>query len=112
MANYARYIQGGETIDYTPAAAVTAGQVVVLNDTVGVANKPIAAGALGALQVIGVFEFPKATTAGSGINQGTKVYWDATNNVITTTSVGNSYVGKTFVTCADADAVVRVRLCP
>ena len=112
MANYARYIQDGESIDYTPSQAVNAGQVVVLNDMVGVAKKPIAASALGAIYVVGVFEFPKATTAGTGVTAGTKVYWDATNNVITSTAGANKYVGKTVADCADADAVVRVRLCP
>ena len=56
MANYARYIQSDEVIDYTPTADVAAGQVVVQGDLIGVAKRPIDANALGALAVEGVFD--------------------------------------------------------
>ena len=48
--------------------------------------RPIAANTPGSLAVAGVFDFPKATGAGSGIAAGTKVYWDATNKVATATA--------------------------
>jgi predicted RecA/RadA family phage recombinase len=110
MANYARYVQGDDTIDYTPTADVTAGQVVVQGDSIGVAKRPITANTLGSLAVIGIFDFPKATGAGSGIAAGTSVYWDATNSVATATAGSNKLLGKTTIVAADADTTVRVRL--
>jgi predicted RecA/RadA family phage recombinase len=106
----ATFVQEGGAVDYTPSADVAAGDVVVQGDLVGVAGRPIAANALGALAVGGVFEFPKATGTGKAIAAGKKVYWDATNKQATETSSGNTFLGKTIAATADADATVRVRL--
>ena len=106
----ATYVRDGETIDYTPGAAVAAGDVVVQGDLIGVAKTPIAANALGSLAVFGVFDFPKATTGGSGLAAGTTVYWDATNKVATATSIGNTQLGKVIKAAADADTTAHVRL--
>ena len=37
----ATYVQYGDAIDYTPGADVAVGQVVVLNDLIGIAKKAI-----------------------------------------------------------------------
>ncbi|MFQ3588264.1 MAG: capsid cement protein, partial [Fimbriimonadaceae bacterium] len=37
------FVHDGECIDYTPGAAVAAGDVVVQGDLIGVAKQPIAA---------------------------------------------------------------------
>lgn len=50
-------------IDYTPASAVTGGDVVVLNGIVGVARHDIAANAKGTLATCGLFKVPKTTAA-------------------------------------------------
>lgn len=117
MANFARYVQDDETVDYTPTTAVAAGQVVVQGDLVGVAKLDIPANALGALATEGLFDFPKATGAGSGFAAGTTVYWDATNSVATasandggTPAVPFPQLGKVTAAAGDADATVRVRL--
>ena len=89
---------------------MSAGDVVVQNDLVGVAKLDIAANTLGALAVKGVFDFPKATGAGSAIAAGKKVYWDATNEQATETASGNTYLGKTTQAAGDDDTTVRVRL--
>jgi predicted RecA/RadA family phage recombinase len=104
------FVQDDEMIDYTPTADVAAGAVVVQNDLVGVALRPIPANTLGSLAVEGVFDVPKATGAGSGITAGTKVYWDATNKVATATAGALKLLGKTTRDAADADSTVRVRL--
>ena len=106
----ASYVQVGNSIDYTPDAAVSAGDVVVQGTLVGVAKLDIAAGALGALVVSGVFDFPKATGSSVAITAGAKVYWDETYEVATETSEGNTYLGKTIAAAGDDDATVRVRL--
>ena len=61
------FVQEGKAIDYTPSSAVAAGDVVVQGDLVGVTRTPIPAGTPGSLAVSGVFDFPKATSAGSAI---------------------------------------------
>lgn len=101
----ASYVQGDFLIDYTPSAAVAAGDVVVLNDLVTVAPVAIAANALGAVSVEGVWSMPKATGA---INHGALVYWDATAGNITTTSSGNKRAGKAAKAAASGDATVQV----
>lgn len=104
--------QTGDTVDYIPAADVAAGDVVAQGDLIGVANREIKAGALGALAVVGVFDFPKATGAGQAIAAGSKVYWDATAKVATTSDGGgaNKFLGKSVVAAGDDDATVRARL--
>jgi len=106
----ARFIHDGDAIDYTPGADVTAGDVVVQEDLVGVAKRDIPADTLGALHVTGVFDFPKATGSGKAIAFGKKVNWDATNKVVTTTTGTNKPLGKTVAAAGDNDAFVRVRL--
>lgn len=101
----ADYVQGDCLLDYTPSSAVAAGAVVVLNDLVTVAPRPIAANALGAVAIEGVFSMPKATGA---IGQGALVYWDATAGNVTTTSSGNKRAGKAAAAAASGDASVQV----
>ena len=106
----ATFVQDGHSVDYTPAQAVAAGQVVVQGDLVGVARTPIAANALGSLAVEGVFDFPKATGGGTALAAGASVYWDAGNSRATATSIGNKSLGKVIRAAVDGDATVRVRL--
>ena len=106
----ARFVHDGNSIDYTPGSAVIAGDVVVQGELVGVAKRDIPANTLGSLALEGVFDFPKATGAGSAITAGANVYWSAGTQVATTTATGNKLIGKTTKAAADADATVRVRL--
>lgn len=106
----AKFIQEGAALDYTPVADTPAGSVVVQGDLVGVTRVDLKAAQLGSIAVTGVFEFPKATSAGSAIPIGTATYWDATNQVATKTATGNKLIGKCVKTTVDADTVVRVRM--
>jgi len=108
----AQFIHDGDAIDYTPGAAVSAGDVVVLEDLVGVAKRDIAANTLGALTVTGVFDVAKAGGAGVTFAAGAKVYWDDTNNVAVATdgSGANKLIGKAVAAATDAATLVRVRL--
>jgi predicted RecA/RadA family phage recombinase len=108
----ARWVGEGLAIDYTPTADVATGDVIVQGDLVGVARTPIAAGAPGSLSIAGLFDFAKATGAGSGIAVGTKVYWDSAAKVATATVGTNKYLGKTVKAAGDHDAIVRLRLIP
>ena len=106
------FVSTGDMIDYTPATAVSAGDVVVQEDLVGIAKADIAAGTLGALAVAGVFDVPKATGSETSIAAGTKVYWDVVEQVAKADdeSGTNKYLGKAVAAAGDDDATVRVRL--
>jgi len=106
----AKFLQEGDSIDYTPSADVNAGDVVVQQDLVGVAKRPIKANTLGALAVTGIFEFPKDTGAGKDIPAGRKVYWDPTPGIVKKGAAGATYLGKAVADAGEDDATVRVRL--
>ena len=98
----------GEVFDYTCTGNVASGQLVVMNDTVGVAIKDGKAGDIVACRVEGVFELPKL--ASSDIGQGKKVYWDATNGQINLTASGNTYAGKAYAAAGSGTSTVLVSL--
>jgi len=106
----AKTVSFGSYVDYTPAAAVAAGTVVVQGDLVGIATRAIEANTLGALAVAGIFDIVKAGE--TEFTAGAKVYWDGTNHVAVTTdgSGANKLVGKATQAAADGDTTVRVRL--
>ena len=108
----ARFIHDGNSIDYTPGADVTAGDVVVQSDLIGIAKLDIALGTLGALAVTGVFDVPKTAGTSEAIAAGAKVYWDVADGVAKTDdeTAANKYLGKTVAAAGDDDASVPVRL--
>jgi predicted RecA/RadA family phage recombinase len=105
----ATFVQEGETIDYTPTAAVAAGAVVVMG-TVGVGVVPVALAAneRGSLVVDGVVRHPK--TAAQAVSAYARVYWDATNSVFTTTVGSNVLAGYAVAAAGASDATVDVKL--
>ena len=107
-----KYVQKGEAIDYTPSSAVSAGDVVVQGDLVGVAKLDIKADALGALAVSGVFDISKATGAGTAIAVGALVHYDEAAKVVTENdaSGANKLIGITVKAASDDDATARVLL--
>ena len=109
----ATYIHEGNSIDYTPGADVSAGDVVVQNELVGVAKRDIPANTKGALSVAGVFDFPKATGVSTAIDAGLDVYWNAAAGEATTdpgSGSVNKKIGRSVADAGDNDATVRVRL--
>ena len=106
------YRHAGALVDYTPGSAVSAGDVVLQGDLIGIANLDIAANALGSLAVQGVFDFPKATGGSTAIAVGVDVYWDVGETVAKTDDEAgaNKLIGKTVLAASDNDATTRVRL--
>ena len=104
------FVQDGDSVDYTPGSAVTAGDVIVQSELVGVAKKDIAANALGALAVAGVFDFTKGVASTDAIAAGTKLYWDETNEVATATASTHKLIGKAVAAATATATTVRVRL--
>jgi predicted RecA/RadA family phage recombinase len=91
------FVKGdGWCIDYTPSAAVAAGDVVLQGFMIGVAPEPIAAGVKGSLQVTGVAEFVKGT-GDNGLTVGAIAYWDDAAKVATSTAASNKYLGKVVI---------------
>ena len=104
----ATFVFEGDTIDFTAAAAVVVGDVVVQGDLVGVVTRALAIGELGSLIVEGVLDFTKLTNV--AFTAGQILYWDDTNNVVTATATGNKVIGKVVRAALTADPTVRIRL--
>lgn len=114
----ARYVSSCDKIDHTPSSAVAVGQMVAIGTGMtGIADRPIPANTLGALCVEGVFAVDKATTNGTALTAGTKVYLNTSTGKVTSSanSGGQSPttyppVGIVVKDAADADAEVMVLL--
>ena len=104
--------QRGDAINHVPTSDVSAGDVVVQEDLIGIAKLDIKANTLGALALTGVFAVPKATGTGEAIATGAKVYWDAGNLLATTddASGANKLLGKSILAASDDDQTVQARL--
>jgi predicted RecA/RadA family phage recombinase len=107
MTMEATFIHDGFSIDYTPAAEIAAGEVVVLGKTCFMAKLSIPAGTLGALAATGVYDVLK--TDGLEFDPGEAVYWNDTTNLATQTTT-DTYMGVAVKTAAAADATVRTHL--
>lgn len=68
----------GDVVQYTAGANITAGSVVKMGNTLGVALKDIANGATGPVAVKGVFRVPKVSAAVIGV--GESLVWDVSAN--------------------------------
>ena len=103
----ARFVQKGESVDYRPDTPVAAGDVIVQDTLVGIARLDIAAGTLGSLAVVGVFDVAKAE---GQIPAGAAVYWDAEAKKATSVSGSNHYLGKSIQNAEAGAETVRVLL--
>lgn len=85
MAYEASYYQPGESLDYTPGSATTAGTVLQLADgRAAVPANDIAASAKGSLTIQGVFKVAAAT--GTTWSDGALLYWDSSASAAVTKS--------------------------
>lgn len=109
------YVQEGKAINYTaPVGGVTSGDVVVMEDNlIGVAVSTGVEDDVVAVNIEGVYELAKATGA---ITIGAKVYWDADNENVTTTTAGGSpwadfpLVGRATESVLSGATTVNVKL--
>jgi len=113
----ATYISEGKRIDYTPGSAVAAGDVIVMDNLIGIATSPIAANTVGSLAVEGIFDVPKKQEAFNTL--GAPVYWDADGDpyggtagsgAATATSTAGPLMGFVVETAGATDTTVRVLL--
>lgn len=106
--NYAE----GKAIDWTPTAAVAAGEVIRLPDgRAAYAPTAIAAGELGAVQVDGIAVVDK--TASMVMLKGSKVYWDHSASkcsLLFGANTADIFLGTVLETAASADTTAKVLL--
>jgi len=103
------YISTGERIEVTaPSGGLTAGQPYLIGSKVGIVVSGGVEGALVAVMTEGVFELDKATGA---VTIGQQIFWDPTNEVVTTTNAaGNVLIGYALKAAASGDATAFVVL--
>lgn len=106
MANQAIFRHGTPIMsDYTPGSAISAGDVVVVDDVPCIAHSDLVSGRLEAVAMRGgAYE----CAADAAIVAGSKVYWDDTNNKVTETATGNKgfgYIEAGSSAAADGDKV-------
>jgi predicted RecA/RadA family phage recombinase len=112
MATTYIYQSGHRSVDYTPDSDVSAGDVVVQNDLVGVAVNDIAANEKGSLVIDAVIKAPKTAGTSSAIEAGKIVYWDSGNSVVTETAGANYPLGLTVEAATDAASWAYVQMVP
>ena len=110
-----KYQQPGEVIQHVAASAISSGDVVAMNDLIGVAEVDIAIGDTGSVRIIGVMKsMPKI--AGTAWNQGDAVDWDASLSAfgkgITTAAGDVTTAGIAFEAAGSADTTAVVMLTP
>ena len=109
----ARFVQQGVTVDYVPVADVKAGDIVTINDLIGVSRYDIKAGELGALAVAPAPVFEVEKGASVAFAYGAKVYWDTANaKVADAAGTGVILLGLCVSTAGSlaSDTAIRIRL--
>lgn len=103
------YIQEGETLPLTPAAAVASGTGNLFGTSLfGVATGDVAANALGEFQTEGVVEIAK--TSALAITTGDRLFWDAANKCVNKTLAAQQCVGIAVADAANPSATVWMKL--
>ena len=105
----ARYIQRGDSIDYTSTSDIAAGDIVKVGSLVGVAKLDIKAGELGTLALVGVYELEGN---GTSVEAGAVVSVDPTTGKVCAEGVSGAVkFGHAVQSASATDATVLVRLC-
>ena len=101
--------QEGDTLTLTSAADVAAGTGYLFGAALfGVALTNVASGTPGPFATEGVFELAK--TSALAIAVGDRLYWDATNKVVNTTTTGQKCIGVAVSAAANPSSTVLVKL--
>ncbi|WP_424138171.1 DUF2190 family protein [Roseomonas chloroacetimidivorans] len=101
------FVQVGEQLRFTADVDRASGEAFVLGAYFLVSTTAVKTGEDGVGRRVGVVRLPKATGA---VTQFQKVYWDATNKVVSTTATGNRLIGAATKAQASADTTVEVCL--
>ena len=101
--------KSGDTLDYTPAAAVAAGKIMTIAGCNCLALWPIAANEAGSLKILHKGEVVELTTdeAIGATNAGTALYVDS-NGLVTKTSTSNTLLGYAAAAIGATDITFQV----
>jgi predicted RecA/RadA family phage recombinase len=111
FAKMKTYVQPGKTVTLEADDDYDSGDVIVINDIIGICSTSVETGDDVEVALVGVFDLPKDDSTGSSIDQGERVYWNATDSVVETDSTAaNTLLGVATEDAADGDTTVRVRL--
>jgi len=111
--NATRVTGEGRKIKYTPSAIIATGAIVDLGNLLGVAERAIAASAVGALDTEGVFRLTKDGTDGPVFAVGDAVFWDLVNELaVRTGGSGCVYFGQCVAAAGTNQAWVDAQLAP
>ena len=104
------YVQPGESITLTAAAAATSGDGVLVGSLFGVAAGDAAIGETMVLTTKGVFTMPKVSTDVMAV--GAIVYWDDAAGLVTTddNEAANPRIGLAVTVAGNPSGSVDVRL--
>ena len=104
------FVQEGRTVTATAAADISGGTGMLTGNLFGVACHDALNGADVEMQVNGVFDLDKDTSAGSAVTEFGPVYWNAAAGKVTGDNASGPMIGVALAAAADGDAVARVRL--
>lgn len=101
-----------EQFDYTSVAALAQGQLVKINDVVGIVAEEVLTADIGKIISI-ITKAAKATVAcavagTAGYDVGEKVYFDDANDEVTESSTGNTVCGHVIVDSTLADETLMI----
>lgn len=105
----AKFRKTGDTLDYTAASAVKAGDIIKVDGLLCLAQWDIAQGATGALKVLQRGEVVEVTTdeAIGSTNAGVAIYVDS-SGLATKTSTSNTLLGYTRAAVGSTDLSFEV----
>lgn len=99
------FARNGSNFDYVCTGEVKRGDVIVVNDMLGIAAVNGEAGKTIAVYAEGVFRLPKGT---GELAQGKKVFWDDSANQVAAS--GSIELGLVWATAASEDTIVEVKI--
>ena len=102
------YVADGDTLDYTPVAAVSAGDVVQVAGKAGIVVCDAEAGETVAVQIRGIVAVtkPSATVFAAGAD----VEWDNETDVAVADTLGDFSIGKCVYAAGSGESVAYVLL--
>lgn len=102
------FVHPGDTVTVAAPYDVASGAGCLVGTLYGVAAFTALSGADVEIVTRGVFDLAKTSAQAWAV--GAAIYWDDTNKVCTTTSSGNTLVGKALAAAANPSSTGRVRL--
>ena len=103
------FIQQGDVLTLTPAAAVSAGVGYLFGTGLfGVATDDVVISTPGEFLTEGVVDIAK--TSALAISTGDRLYWDATNKCVNKTATAQQCVGIAVADAANPSATVRMKI--